>query len=85
MSPWIDPNDAPLLTPGVAAHGECSIGDKLIRPATHTITGRPLKGDTPKRQVTHRLDAQVLNHFRAEGPGWLTRINEALRRAAKLP
>ncbi|MBF0355317.1 MAG: BrnA antitoxin family protein [Alphaproteobacteria bacterium] len=29
-----------------------------------------------------RLDAEVVAHFRAEGPGWQTRINQALRKAA---
>jgi uncharacterized protein (DUF4415 family) len=27
----------------------------------------------------------VVEHFRETGPGWQTRINDALRRAAKLP
>jgi uncharacterized protein (DUF4415 family) len=26
----------------------------------------------------------VVEHFRATGPGWQTRINDTLRRAAKL-
>jgi uncharacterized protein (DUF4415 family) len=46
--------------------------------------GRP-PSDNPKRQVTLRLDADVIEHFAAGGPGWQTRINTALRRAAKLP
>jgi uncharacterized protein (DUF4415 family) len=43
-------------------------------------TGRPLAED-PKKQVTLRLDREVLDQFRAGGPGWQTRINEALRAA----
>jgi uncharacterized protein (DUF4415 family) len=31
-----------------------------------------------------RIDADVVEHFRATGPGWQTRINDTLRRAAKL-
>ena len=45
--------------------------------------GRPT-GSTkaePKQQVTLRLDKAVLDKFRATGPGWQTRINEALRNA----
>lgn len=42
--------------------------------------GRPKKAD-PKRQVTLRLDTEVVDRFRATGPGWQTRINEALRAA----
>jgi uncharacterized protein (DUF4415 family) len=34
--------------------------------------------------VKLRLDAAVLAHFRATGPGWQTRINAALRKAARL-
>lgn len=33
-----------------------------------------------KRQVTIRLDQDVIEHFKAGGTGWQTRINEALRR-----
>jgi uncharacterized protein (DUF4415 family) len=35
-----------------------------------------------KEQVSLRLDQDVLDHFRAGGPGWQDRINTALRRAA---
>jgi uncharacterized protein (DUF4415 family) len=34
--------------------------------------------------VNLRLDPDVLAHFRATGPGWQSRINEALRKAAGL-
>lgn len=34
-----------------------------------------------KQQVTLRLDREVLAKFRATGPGWQARINEALRSA----
>ena len=43
--------------------------------------GRP-KSANPKRQITLRLDAEVVDHFRAKGRGWQTRINSALREAA---
>ncbi|MGH8721183.1 MAG: BrnA antitoxin family protein [Burkholderiales bacterium] len=49
---------------------------ELLRPR-----GRPPK-ENPKAQVTLRLDAEVLKHFKAGGPGWQTRINAALKRAA---
>jgi uncharacterized protein (DUF4415 family) len=35
-----------------------------------------------KEQVTLRLDPDVLERFRATGPGWQSRINDALRKAA---
>lgn len=40
--------------------------------------GRPAL-DQPKRQVTLRLDADVLDALRTSGPGWQTRVNQALR------
>lgn len=40
--------------------------------------GRPAV-DAPKKQVTLRLDQDVIEHFRSTGPGWQTRINDALR------
>ena len=41
--------------------------------------GRP-KLDRPKEHVTLRLDAKVVDAFKAEGPGWQARINMALLR-----
>jgi uncharacterized protein (DUF4415 family) len=32
-----------------------------------------------------RLDADIVAHYRGTGRGWQSRINEALRKAAKLP
>ncbi len=44
--------------------------------------GRP-KGSTTsdKSLVSLRLDNDVLDRFRASGPGWQSRINEVLRSA----
>lgn len=42
--------------------------------------GRP-KLDEPKRQVTLRLDADVIEKLKASGPGWQTRVNDVLRKA----
>src|SRR6478672_4014156 len=44
--------------------------------------GRPPKPDR-KQTTTLRLDPDVLEHFRKDGPGWQTRIGEVLRRAVK--
>jgi uncharacterized protein (DUF4415 family) len=38
-----------------------------------------------KKLVSLRLSADVLEHFRATGPGWQTRIDEILKRAVKRP
>jgi uncharacterized protein (DUF4415 family) len=64
------------------ARAEIRDGDVVIRPAAGTVTkrGRP-KLARPKRQVTLRLDADVIDHFRLMGRGWQGQINEALRKA----
>lgn len=40
--------------------------------------GRP-KSVSPKVYTAMRLDADVLAYFKAEGKGWQTRVNEALK------
>lgn len=40
--------------------------------------GRP-KAASPKVYTAMRLDADVLAYFKAEGKGWQTRVNEALK------
>jgi uncharacterized protein (DUF4415 family) len=37
-----------------------------------------------KRLISLRLDPDVIDHFRATGRGWQARINDALRKAARL-
>ena len=48
------------------------------------LRGRP-KADVTKISATLRLDPDILVAFRASGPGWQSRINAALRKAAGLP
>lgn len=45
--------------------------------------GRPL-GSGTKTQITLRLDADVVNQFKATGSGWQTRINDALKSWVKM-
>lgn len=45
--------------------------------------GRP-PAEAPKRQVTLRLDADLVDHFKAGGKGWQSRMNAALRKASGL-
>lgn len=44
--------------------------------------GRPA-GSAAKEQVAIRFDKDVLAAFRADGPGWQTRMNNALRQWLK--
>lgn len=81
---WNADDDAPELTPELAARAQISIGGQVIREATGTLTrrGRPPVGDRPKQQVTLRLPAEVLAYFKAGGPGWQTRLADVLSRHA---
>ena len=45
--------------------------------------GRGKQRAPTKRLVSMRLDRDVLDHFRSTGPGWQSRINDVLRRAAR--
>jgi uncharacterized protein (DUF4415 family) len=60
----IDLTDSPELTPEMFARA-------VVRRGL-----RPLPG---KRQVTLRIDEDVLDWFRAQGPGYQTKINALLR------
>jgi uncharacterized protein (DUF4415 family) len=74
----VDPDDAPEWTNEMFERADLYHGDKLIR------RGRPPSANR-KQALKLRIDPDVIEHFRATGPGWQTRINDALRHAAKLP
>lgn len=70
---WVDPDDAPdLANP---AWQERFAKAEIRR-------GRPPL-ESPKVSTTLRLDADLLAHFQAGGPGWQTRMNAALRRSVE--
>jgi uncharacterized protein (DUF4415 family) len=69
-----DTDDAPKLDRAWAEQADAYRGAKLVR------RGRP-KLANAKRHVSLRLDPDVVDKFKAGGPGWQSRINEALRRA----
>jgi uncharacterized protein (DUF4415 family) len=50
-----------------------------IRAAFPKTRGRPAGSN--KQLVSLRIDRDTLDRFRATGPGWQSRINEALRGA----
>lgn len=75
-STWIDPDDAPELDDEWFEKADLMLGDKVIR------RGRP--AGSSKRLVSLRLDEAIISHFKATGPGWQTRMNEVLRKAAGL-
>ena len=71
-TPWTDPDDAPELTDAFFEQADEFIGTKLVR------RGRP-KAAVTKEPVKLRIDPDVLAAFRSGGPGWQTRMNDALR------
>ncbi len=79
---WVDADDTPEWTEGQFARAQLSIGGKVVREAVGTLTrpGRPLSANA-KKQVTLRLDPEVVEVFRATGRGWQSRINAELRKA----
>jgi uncharacterized protein (DUF4415 family) len=77
---WTDADDAPPLGRDWFRRAEIREGGRLVRKARPR--GRP-KSASPKRAVSIRLDADVLAHFRAGGPGWQSRINAALRKTVR--
>jgi uncharacterized protein (DUF4415 family) len=63
---------------------------KQFKPLDHfpelakLVRGRGQRGpqkEPTKQQVTLRLDRDVIERFRATGPGWQRRVNETLRKA----
>ena len=78
--------EMPEWTDDQIARAEFAIGSRLVRPATGTLTkrGRP-RSEAPKQSVHLRLSPDVLSHFRKTGPGWQTRIEQALPKAPRLP
>jgi uncharacterized protein (DUF4415 family) len=82
---WVDPDDAPELTDELLDKATLKVGERevpreefaaAVKAATRM--GRP-RLERPKRPVTVRYDADVIDAFKATGPGWQTRMNDALR------
>jgi uncharacterized protein (DUF4415 family) len=74
---WVDPDDGPRLAREWFERADLYHGDKMV------CRGRP-KSASPKEAINLRLDPDVLEYFRKTGPGWQSRINEALRKLAGL-
>jgi uncharacterized protein (DUF4415 family) len=70
-----DPDTAPELTDEWFDKADLHYGETLLRRGR----GRPPL-EAPKKLVSLRLDQDVVDRFRAGGPGWQSRINAALRK-----
>ena len=59
----------------------------LAEPSTCTSikrsVGRPPK-ERPKKAINIRLDQDVIEKYKAGGPGWQSRIDQDLRRINKI-
>jgi uncharacterized protein (DUF4415 family) len=64
----IDEDDRPLTEAELTAGLEVALRKR----------GRPA-GTATKEQVAIRFDREILETFRKDGPGWQTRMNDALR------
>jgi uncharacterized protein (DUF4415 family) len=76
-SSWREPDDAPDLTREWFEAADQYKNGVLVKRGR-----RPL--DNPKQAISLRVDADVLDRFKADGPGWQGRMNEALRKAVGL-
>ena len=66
---WVDPDEIPDTS--------TTYWQKIID-ATPISRGRPRIAD-PKHSTTLRLDGDIIAKFKEGGPGWQTRINDALK------
>ena len=62
---------------------EVKIAQAEAQAAAVNRGGQP-RLENPKEAIKLRLDRDLLAHFRATGRGWQTRINDTLRKAARL-
>ena len=77
-----DKDDAPELTRDMmkrARRGRDVLPEAVLAQFRRG-PGRP-PSDNPKVPVSIRLDKDVVDHFKATGEGWQTRINSILRDA----
>lgn len=80
-------SDAHIISPGEYREIPELTEDDFARGTWHRA-GKPLRGrpkaEVTKKLVSLRLDPDVINHFQRSGPGWQRRINDALRKVARL-
>ncbi len=80
-TPWVDPDEAPELTDEFFSQGKKMIGnvevtDTFFNNAVKTLRGNQ-KAPT-KDRITIRLSHDTVEHLRASGKGWQTRLDTKL-------
>ena len=90
---WPTPEEEAEINAGIAADPdtwELTEEDfKAMRPASEVHPEfvkswreeRGAREAAPKERVTINIDCDVIEHFRKDGPGWETRLNDTLHRA----
>jgi uncharacterized protein (DUF4415 family) len=68
---WVDPDDAQELSEAFFERADEYVGQQLVR------RGRP-RASVVRQRITIRLEHDVVQQFKASGPGWQTRMNSAL-------
>ncbi len=76
----IDPDNPPLTAEQLKSMRPLNEEEKAF---WRKALGRPPL-ESPKQAVSLRLDQDVIAHYKKSGPGWQSRMNEALRKQAKL-
>jgi uncharacterized protein (DUF4415 family) len=71
----LDSDSLPEITDAWIAGADLYNGDKLVR------RGRP-KLANPRQLLSLRLPPQIIARWKATGPGWQTRMAEALEKTA---
>jgi len=79
---WDEVSDNPELTP--AAFEQARAGAEAFPEFVARRRGRP-KAEAPKIAVKIRVAPDVLAAYQSGGPGWQTRMHEALRKGAPHP
>ncbi len=77
-----DAVDSPPLTKAELAQAKpfSEVFPELAEKMRKNPGGRPPL-ERPKKAVSLRLDQDVIDKFKASGPGWQSRINDVLKRS----
>ncbi len=85
QKPVIFDDENPEWTEADFAHSRPVEDFPALAAAFPKARGRPVGSTKPvrKEQIALRVDADVLERYKAGGPGWQTRMNAALRAGAR--
>lgn len=71
---WVDPDDAPELTDAWFQQADQHKAGRLVKRGRQPLAN-------PKKHINIRLDADLVERLKADGPGWQSRANDLLRKA----